>query len=66
MLPAGSATWRSTPGKTYAVEASPTVVPAQFTPVPGLEAVPASDIITTARDPRATSGAQFYRIVELP
>ena len=60
-------TWESRPGKTYAVEASPTLSPAQFSPVPGLEAVTASEPRTSATDTRSsTTPAQFYRIVELP
>lgn len=60
-------TWASRPGKTYTVEASPTLSPAQFSPVPGLEAITASETATTARDTRSgTDPAQFYRIVESP
>ncbi len=59
--------WESRPGKTYAVEASPSLSPAQFSPVPGLEAVTASESSTSATDTRSsTTPAQFYRIVELP
>jgi hypothetical protein len=60
-------TWESSAGKTYAVEASPTLVPAQFSPVPGLEAVGATGPSTSARDTRANLGSsQFYRVIEQP
>ncbi len=60
-------TWESRAGKTYAVESSATLSPPQFTPVPGLEAVIATDVSTSARDTRPVAeDTRFYRVVELP
>jgi hypothetical protein len=60
--------WESRSGETYAVEASPSLSPAQFTVVPGLEAVSADPSnITSATDNRSGLGRlQFYRVRENP
>jgi hypothetical protein len=61
---AGTLTWRSVPGRSYAVEESGDL--SGWTVVPGLEAVLADDEETTATLPASEAAERFFRVKAIP